>query len=180
MVFTLALHGEEVPLIELQGIQKHWNQSVNHTTPHIVISLLGRFKNEIGESYHLMPVLATTPRGLEPHKWVERVLDEYRHINVTFGYMFRNYDGMKMKLKTLESKFYDPLELIKLKRPDLIDREVEVSEEYGLSQSFWRGGTSKGNKSWGTPSHNRVEWSLEEESPKWCQQTKHYHKRTLH
>jgi hypothetical protein len=57
--------------------------------------------------------------------------------------MFRNNDGTKMKLKTLESKFYDRLELIKLKRPDLIDREVEVFEEYGLSRSFRRGGTSE-------------------------------------
>ncbi len=59
--FTLALRGEETPLTELQGIHSHLNQGLMHKKPHVVITLLGRFKNELGESYHMMPVLATTP-----------------------------------------------------------------------------------------------------------------------
>ncbi len=47
--FTLALRGEEVPLIELCGIHKHLSQGMTHDIPHVVITLLGRFKNEIGE-----------------------------------------------------------------------------------------------------------------------------------
>jgi hypothetical protein len=66
--FTLALHGEELPLVELHSITKFWTQTVQHKKPHIVTTLLGHFKNEVWESYHLMPVLFMTPRGLEPGK----------------------------------------------------------------------------------------------------------------
>lgn len=136
IAFTLALRGEELPLIELRGISKHWAQGLQHSTPHVVITLLGRFKNEIGESYHLMPVLYTTPRGLEPGKWVERVLDGYRHHHITSGYMFRNANGTKIKAKLMEPKFHERLNVIQIAHPNLISRDIEVMDEYGVSRSF--------------------------------------------
>jgi hypothetical protein len=78
ITFTLALRGEEVSLIELRGVHNHWSQLFQHKKPHVVITLLGRFKNEIRESYHLMPVLASTLRVLHPRKWVGRFLEEYQ------------------------------------------------------------------------------------------------------
>ena len=73
VAFALALRGEEMSMIELRGINRHWDQSMSHPTPHVVVSLLGRFKNETGECYHLMPLLATTPRGLKPALWLDRL-----------------------------------------------------------------------------------------------------------
>jgi hypothetical protein len=108
----LALRGEEVQLIELRGIISHWEKGMNHSKPHVVITILGHFNNEILESYHLMPVLATTPRGLPPGKWVERVKREYQARGITSGYVFRNEDGTKLKLKAMGDKFYDHLEII--------------------------------------------------------------------
>ncbi len=110
--FTLALRGEELPLVELHGTMKYWTQSVQHKKPHIVITPLGRFKNEVGETYHLMPVLFMTPRGLELGKWVNWVLEEYRHRNIQPGFMFRSRDGSKMKNKFIEAKFHDRLEAV--------------------------------------------------------------------
>jgi hypothetical protein len=63
----------------------------------VVITLLGRFKNELRESYHMMPVMTTTPRGLEPGKWVRGVLDAYAKKKIRSGYMFRNADYSKAK-----------------------------------------------------------------------------------
>ncbi len=128
-------------MIELRGIHRQWDQGTQHAEPHVVISLLGRFKNEIRECYHLMPVLVSTPRGLEPGKWVHRVLESYAQHNIRSGYMFRNVDGTKLKIKTMEPKFLDRLCEIKMARRDLIDPEVEVSEDYGVSRSFRWGGT---------------------------------------
>ncbi len=88
LAYTLALRGEEVPLVEIGGIIKHWDMGLNHETPHVVITLLGRFKNEVGESHHLMPVLCEAPAGLQPQLWVERVLWEYASQGITRGYMF--------------------------------------------------------------------------------------------
>jgi hypothetical protein len=142
VAFGLALRGEEVPLIELRGIKRHWEQSMQHETPHVVISLLGRFKNDIGECYHLMPLLAETPRGLKPARWVERVLNAYAERNIQSGYMFRNPDGSRLKAKTMEPMFHLRLAVVQRRSPLLISQEVDVEEEYGVSRSFRRGGTS--------------------------------------
>jgi hypothetical protein len=71
----------------------------------VVITLLGRFKNEIGESYHMMPVMTSTSRGLHPRIWVSRVLEEYQRIGIQRGYTYRNLDGTKLKVKVMEPKF---------------------------------------------------------------------------
>jgi len=142
IAYALALRGEEVSLVELRGIRRCWRQGLDHETPHVVIALLGRFKNEIGECHHLMPVLVTTPRGLEPGKWVKRVLDSYEQINVVSGYMFRNPDGTKMKAKEMEPRFHDRLFCIQREQPRLISPELDAVEEYGVSRSFRRGATS--------------------------------------
>jgi hypothetical protein len=143
IAFTLALRGEEMSLIELRGVKRHWDQVISHpVTPHIVISLPCRFKNETRECYHLMPVLARTPRGLRPALWVERVLEEYAARNVHSGYMFRNPDGTKLKAKTMEPMFHLRLGVVQRLQPLLISPVVEVEEDYGVSRSFRRGGTS--------------------------------------
>jgi hypothetical protein len=140
LAFVIALRGEEVPLIEMRGLRSHWVQATQHEKPHVKVTLLGRFKNEIGECYHIMPILYTTPRGLEPGKWVSRVLDGYSRVGIHSGYMFRNQDGTKPRIRTLEPAFHDRLEHVKLVRPDLIGPDVDVTDEYGVSRSFRRGG----------------------------------------
>jgi len=142
ITFTLALRGKEVSLVELRGIRKCWSQGLNHETPHVIIALLGRFKNEIGESHHLMPVLVSTPRGLEPGKWVKRVLEAYEQRNIYSGYMFRKSDSMKKKAKEMERRFHDRLLQIQREQSRLISPELDVVEEYGVLRSFRRGATS--------------------------------------
>jgi hypothetical protein len=142
IAFILALRGEEVPMVEIRGLAKHWEQSAQHAKPHVVITLLGRFKSETGECYHMMPILCTTPQGLEQRKWIERVLTEYQRRGVVSGYMFRNPDGSKSKNSSMNRKFNDRLEAVQASKPQLINRDMDVCEEYGVSRSFRRGGTS--------------------------------------
>ncbi len=141
--FTLALRGEEVPLVDLKGLRSHWEQGANYKTPHVVITLLGRFKNEVGEAYHIMPVCAETPRGLFPRRWIGRVIDGYFSIGVTSGYVFRKPSGERTKMSDFEPAFFERLEHVKQLRPDLISPSLEVSEHYGVSRSFRRGATSE-------------------------------------
>jgi hypothetical protein len=152
IAFGLALRGEEVEMVELWGIWKHWDRAMAHEeTPHVVIALLGRFKNEMGEAYHLMPMLARTPRGLKPAVWVRRVLDCYAAKNVYSGYMFRNADGTKAKAKLMEPKFHDRLTQVQHNFPHLLDPEVDVVEDYGVLRSFRRGGTSEATNNGALP-----------------------------
>lgn len=91
----------------------------------------------------MMSVMASTSRGLHPRIWVSRVLEEYQRIGIQRGYTYRNLDGTKLKVKVMEPKFHERLELIKIKKASFIPQEVDVIEEYGVSRSFQRGGTSE-------------------------------------
>jgi hypothetical protein len=94
--------GEEVPLTDLNGITKHWEESGGHVKPHIIVALLGHFKGETRIGYHILPVIATTPSGLEPRKWIGRVTEIYRCRGVTHGPMFCNRFGQRIKASDIE------------------------------------------------------------------------------
>jgi hypothetical protein len=59
--FCGALRGEEVPLMDLEATREFTMSGLEHTKEekkHVVIALHGRFKNELGERFHLMPVVS--------------------------------------------------------------------------------------------------------------------------
>ncbi len=86
-----------------------------------------------------MPVLAKTPGGLQPQKWV---LSEYDKRGVVSGYMFNNQDGNRARARAIEDKFHERLQAIQSTRWDLIPESTDVTEEYGTSRSLRRGSTS--------------------------------------
>lgn len=143
IAYAAALRGEEVSMTNLTGVLKYWEAAGSSPRPHVVVALLGRFKGETGERYHLMPIAATTTSGLEIRLWVGRVITEYQGIGVVNGPMFRDRNGQPMKMKDMEGKFIGRLVDVQDKYPDLIRGDVEVTEEYGLSRSFRRGATSE-------------------------------------
>jgi hypothetical protein len=136
IAFSCALRGEEVPLTDLCGIMKHWDQSVSANPPHVTIALLGRFKGELGENYHLLPIVALSRSGINNKLWVGRLLNCYKSKNIVSGPFFRNSHGQRIKASDLESSFFDRLDQVKALRPDLISSSDDVSEEYGVSRSF--------------------------------------------
>jgi hypothetical protein len=115
--------------------------------PHVVIALLGRFKNEVGEKYHLAPLAAETKSGLKVRLWVGRVLEEYACIGINRGPMFRTSGGFPIKAGVFEEVLILRLERTQAERPDLISKDSSVSEDYGIYRSFRRGATSEaGNR----------------------------------
>jgi hypothetical protein len=143
IAFCCALRGEEVPLADLNGILKHWTSSVTAHPPHIVIALLGRFKGELGENYHLLPIVPVTRSGIDNQKWISRLLALYREKSITNGPLFRNRSGSKVKALDFEPMFIDRLEQVQATRPDLIPSSDDVVEDYGIYRSFRRGSTSE-------------------------------------
>lgn len=82
---------------------------------HAVIALHGRFKNELGERCHLMPLVPKTHSGLIPAKWMERMLSWYDETGVIRGPVFRTSDGRRAR----QSQFSF----------SILCRLVQVSEE---------------------------------------------------
>ena len=50
---------------------------------HGMIALRRRFKNELGENCHLMPVVRVTNSSLMPTKWMQHMFDWYGEMGVT-------------------------------------------------------------------------------------------------
>ncbi len=143
IAFCCALRGEEVPLTDLHGILKHWSSSCNGTPPHIVIPLLGRFKGELGENYHLLPIVTLTRSGIDNKKWIGRLLTCYKEKSISNGPLFCNSQGTKAKALDFEPGFFDRLEQVQLFHPELIPSTDDVVEDYGIYRSFRRGSTSE-------------------------------------
>ena len=141
IAFCCGLRGEELPLMSLCGIKRHLEKGKNHPThPHVVIALLGRFKSEVSQKYHLMPLVLTTATGLEPAKWVNRMVDWYEEKGITRGWVFRSAkNGEAARASTYEWDILLELEKIQKESPEIIDGGVNVLEEYGVSRSFRRG-----------------------------------------
>jgi hypothetical protein len=141
IAFCGALLGEEVPMVDQFGIAKHWGAGGRHRTPHVIIALLGRFKSEIGERYHLIPLAAVTKSGLKVRAWVGRLLHEYRLMGITHGPLFRDSAGSPLKASEMEEDFFARLEKTQDEHPELIAKDVVISEEFGIYRSFRRGAT---------------------------------------
>jgi hypothetical protein len=141
--FSCALRGEEVPLTDLCGILKHWVKGCSSDPPRIIIALLGRFKGELGENYHLLPIVTQTRSGINNKIWVGRLLEWYKARNISTCPLFRNSQGQRIKASDVEPTFFDRLEQVQEMRPDLICDSDAVSDEYGIYRSFQQGSTSE-------------------------------------
>jgi hypothetical protein len=77
--YCAGLRGEETTLMDRQGTRAALEESGRHPAlPHVMVALIGSFKNEIGEHKHLLPLAEKTASGLKPRVWVERMLKWYR------------------------------------------------------------------------------------------------------
>jgi hypothetical protein len=73
---------------------------------------LGRFKGEVGENCHLLPIVTVTSSGIDNKLWIGRLLDEYARLNISAGPLFRNKMGLKIRAIAFEPQFFDRLEWI--------------------------------------------------------------------
>ena len=69
--FGAGLRGEEVPLISLDGLLTFWDESRMDEDSHVMLTLKGRFKGEVDERWHLVPISDATRLGLPFRKWME-------------------------------------------------------------------------------------------------------------
>jgi hypothetical protein len=112
-----ALRGE-VPSMDSDAAKEFTKSGPEHgkeELKHGVIALHEQFKNEIGEKVHLMRAVRKTNSGLEPAKWIQRVIDWHAEMGADGGLVFRKGNGMRAP----QSQF----------RFSSLNRSVRVSEE---------------------------------------------------
>jgi hypothetical protein len=144
IAFCGSFRGHEVFLVDLHGLIKYAEKDlVEGGHRYVIIPLLGRFKNEDGEHYHLMPLAWETASGLQPGLWVSRLVRLKVFQGLLRGPAFSNRRGQPLDSRWLELELLDRLHAIQGEHPDLIAADVNVHEDYGISRSFRRGATTE-------------------------------------
>ena len=122
----------------------HGFAGINHPKhPHVVMTLRGRFKNEIGELEHLKPLAVVTKSGLKVDLWFNRMLSWYEAHGVTRGPVFWDSRGNRARACRYELAILTELDWLQKSMDGLISPNVDVFEDFGVSRSFWRGSYSQ-------------------------------------
>lgn len=104
----------------------------------MIIPLLGHFQTEDGAQYHLTPLAYETRSGIAIGSWVERLIQIKAAHHQTYGPAFSDSRGNLLSSHWMEMEILDRLQEIQNTRKDLIVRDVNVHEDYGIARSFKR------------------------------------------
>jgi hypothetical protein len=145
-----SLRGLEVFMMELAALQKHIHLGKGDvvpvypmkagiglsTAPHVIITLLGEFKGELGYKYHLMSLASTTTSGIELRWWLETLIRIREEEGCITGPAFGHKDGSVALMREYDDILHHFLERIQNKNPNLISETDDIQANYGLSQTF--------------------------------------------
>jgi len=85
-----GLRGEEIPQINIGGLQKHWEEGTQHPRQeHVPLVLKGHFKQTVGEKLYFQPLAVCSKSGIPCRLWLHRALVVYHELGVTAGPLFR-------------------------------------------------------------------------------------------
>ena len=144
--FVCALRGNEVFLVEAEGLQGMINRGRQEENPmheHIIIPLLGRFKNEDGERWHVMLSVGVTNSKFEVRKWLERLVDILVAERRGMGPAFCDERGEMLNNNWVDERFVEEVKKVQVSHPNLIDQSIDVSEHYSIFRSLRKGSTAR-------------------------------------
>jgi hypothetical protein len=141
--FGAALRGEEVPLTSLKGMVTFWEEATQASSPHVMVTLKGRFKGEAGHRWHCVPIAIENRSRIPFKRWLARLL--HRRVTLqgrTGGPLFLSGDGKLQKIGTLDHRLIDLLEHVRRLHPDVLS-EATVLTDFSLWRSGRRGATTE-------------------------------------
>jgi hypothetical protein len=144
IAFAGSFRGHEVFLVDTYGLLKYAkDKHVERGEKFVIIPLLGKYKTENTEGYHLTPLSAKTTSGLEIERWVKRLAWAKERQGITHGPAFSHSQGSILDDRWLELEILDRIARVQQRRPDVVKPDVQVHEEHGISRSFRRGATTE-------------------------------------
>jgi hypothetical protein len=105
--------------------------------------LLGRFKDETGERWHLLPIVWKTRSGIEAGTWASQLMESLLERNHRHGFVFSDRKGEQTKASTLEPRFFEQLHWVQMCYPDLFAPNVNIEDDYGIPRSCRRGSSTE-------------------------------------
>jgi hypothetical protein len=146
IAFVCALRGNEVFMVESEGLQRMIEEGkhmVDEENNHVVIPMLGRFKNEEGEKWHLMVSVNITESGIKARFWTERLVLLLKEEGRGMGPAFCDKDGDLLNYWEINNKFVQELEYIQQHQGHLLQPEINVANHYSIFRSLRKGSTAR-------------------------------------
>ena len=142
--FVCSLRGNEGFMIDYFGLRTHIKdgKSESEEFPHVVIPLLGRFKNEVGERLHIMLARSVTKSGFRVRDWVERLVVMLWKEGKVNGPALCDEEGYVVEPFQVNQEFREQLAIVQATRPDLIKANINVFELYNIRRSLRRGSST--------------------------------------
>jgi hypothetical protein len=140
VAFCDSFRGNEVFLTDLFGLDKYLRELP--AGDHVIVPLLGRYKGEMHNRYHLTPLAASTNSGIQVRCWLERLVGVWRDIGRTHGPAFGTREREVLASGFIEEKIVDLLFEVRAENASILPPDVDFGEEFGISRSFRRGATS--------------------------------------
>ena len=147
MSFVCALRGNEGFMLEGEGLYqmiKFGSEEEDEKLAHVVLPLLGRFKNEDGEKWHVMVAVSTTGSGLKVRFWIERLVQVLVAENrISVGPAFCTNEGMMIDYWEMNNNFISEVELVQESHPNLLDQTIEIGDHFSIFRSLRKGSTAR-------------------------------------
>lgn len=141
-----ALRGGEVFMVEVtEFIKRRDDGRDREIDGHVVVPLMGRFKNETGERNLLLILANCTNGGLEIRKYLDRftavLMKEDRQERV--GPAVCDHNGVVLGRRELNDELHEAMEKLQEVGSTLIPPDIEVRERFNIHRSFRRGSTTR-------------------------------------
>ena len=146
ILFAAALRGGEVFMLEASEFTKRRDDGRNMTrNGHVVIPLMGRFKNETGERNLVIVLVNRTEGGLRIRKWIDRftALLMAEGKDKATGPAICDEEGFMIEKWRLNGELHNVLKQVQLLNPALIPRDIDVDRKFSTYRSFRRGATTR-------------------------------------
>jgi hypothetical protein len=108
-----------------------------------MIPLLGWFKGETGEGWHLLPIVWKTWLGIKAGTWATQMKASLEEQRCLHGFVDSDKKGKQTKASTLEPWFYEQLNWVRIRYPDLFPPNVNIEDDFGMPWSCWRGSSTE-------------------------------------
>ena len=139
LAFGAGLRGEEVPLVDLGGLLTFWMETREEDDKYMMITLQGRFKGEVDQRWHIVPICDETRSRIPFRLWKERIM--YHRVRLqgqTKGWLFEEKLETRAKFGRYQECFRSLIDSAREQDKKLVPGSVETND-YSLWRSPRRG-----------------------------------------
>ena len=117
-----------------------WMETRKEEDKYIMITLQGRFKGEVDQHWHIVPICDVTRSGIPFRLWMERIM--YWRVRLqgrSNGWLFKQKPGKPAKFGAYQDYFWILIDLARQQDPRLLPSSVETTD-FSQWRSLRRGG----------------------------------------